>query len=121
MRRKIDPRPENGAGFAEAWRFAFFGGGTCSGAIIVVPSGTSAGAASTTFGGSVADGGGSVADGSGVAVEIEDIAEAVTGAPASARPEGAAGAVGPTATACGGTEEGSAEVGGAALVAEVDG
>src|SRR5690349_4794591 len=114
MRRKIDPSPGNGAGFAEAWRFAFFGGGTCSGAIIVVPSGTSAGAASTTFGGSVADG-------SGVAVEIEDGAEAVAVAPASARPDGAAGAVGFTATACGGTEEGSAEVGGAALVADVDG
>ena len=114
MRRKIDPSPGNGAGFAEAWRFAFFGGGTCSGAIIVVLSGTSAGATSTTFGGSVADG-------SGVAVEIEDGAEAVTGTPASARPEGAAGAVGLTATACGGAEEGSAEVGGAALVADVDG
>jgi hypothetical protein len=113
MRRKIDPSPGNGAGFAEAWRFAFFGG-TCSGVIIVVLSGTSAGAASTTFGGSVADG-------SGVAAEIEDGAEAITGAPASARPEGAAGAVGLTATTCGGTEEGSAEVGGAAVVADVDG
>jgi hypothetical protein len=36
----------------EAWRFAFFGGAGCSGTAIVLPSGASAGAASTAFNGS---------------------------------------------------------------------
>jgi hypothetical protein len=39
----------------EAWRFVFFAGGACSGAMIVVLSGAPAGAASTMFDGSAAE------------------------------------------------------------------
>jgi hypothetical protein len=38
----------------DAWRLAFFGGAGCSGAAIVLPSGASAGAASTALNGSAA-------------------------------------------------------------------
>jgi len=57
----------------EAWCFAFFGGAVCSGAVIVVLSGASAGVASTTFDGSPAAG-------NAVAAEADALAGADAGA-----------------------------------------
>ena len=55
IRLKIDPIPGMGAALLDAWRLAFFGGTVGSGAMMLVLSAASPGAASTTFGGSVDD------------------------------------------------------------------
>ena len=60
----------------DAWCFAFFAGAACSGATIVVLSGASVGAASTTFDGSPAAG-------NAVAAEVEALAAADAGAAVS--------------------------------------
>jgi len=57
----------------EAWCFAFFGGAACSGVVIVLLSGASAGVASTTFEGSPVAG-------NAVAAEVDALAGADAGA-----------------------------------------
>lgn len=71
--------------FDVAWCFAFFGGAACSGAMIVVLSGASAGAASPTFDGSAAAG-------NAVSAEVDTLAGVDAGTALAVSAMAAAGA-----------------------------
>jgi len=97
----------------EAWRFAFFGGAACSGGVILVLSGASAGAAPTTFDGSADAGSAVAAEADALAAEAGTEVSELTAAMGAADVVGAAAGV----AAFGNTAAVDAVVGAAAFAA----